>query len=223
MNLWKSSIWCRAEALIPRGACGGGSTRGRKAMGPGRGLPTLTYKAHWRHWSSSRGCGPDGSLVQLQLREEAGGYPTPPVPRQPLSLSSLASPNVHLSAKAIECPPDAQLSWEGLDSTVKKRKSSGSFQMRGIRKGRKAGTMSSVERRDSLFGAFTDKHGLWGTHSELGIILSPRGALRGRKMRLVHGELILQHRGEVPVKGARRCLKTPLPEPLRRLPASVSL
>lgn len=53
--------------------------------------------------------------------------------------------------------------------------------MRGIHRGRKTGTVRSVKRRDLFFGAFVDKHGLVGTHSVLGIILSPRGTLRAER------------------------------------------
>lgn len=111
-----------------------------------------------------------------------------------------------------------------LGSHSQERKSSSSFRMRGIHRGRKAGTMGSVERRDLLFGAFMDKRGFLGTHSVLGIILSPRESLRVRKMRLPPpGEIILLHSGEATVKGTCRCLKSPLTGPLWRLLASVSL
>lgn len=44
---------------------------------------------------------------------------------------------------------------------------------------------------------FADEYKLLGTHSVLGVILSPRGTLgggEGRRMRLARGELILKHR-----------------------------
>lgn len=59
--------------------------------------------------------------------------------------------------------------------------------------------MSSVERGGLLSGMFADEYKLLGTHSVLGVILSPRVTLRrgeGRKMRLARGELILKHTGE---------------------------
>lgn len=72
--------------------------------------------------------------------------------------------------------------------------------------------MSSVGRGGLRSGMFADEYKLLGAHSVLGVILSPRGTLRGgegRKVRLARRELILKHGGEVTVKGACKCLKPP--------------
>lgn len=192
-------------------------------MGPGRGLPTLTYKAHWRHWSPSRGVWPRWlfSAAAAQRGGRRVSHTSRATPAAvPVQLGQSQRPSVSKGYR-VSTRCSAVLRRLGFHS--QEEKEFRLLQNARHPQGKKGGTMSSVERRDWLFGAFTDKHRLWGTHSEFGIILSPRGALRGRKMRLAHGELILQHRGEVPVKGTRRCLKSPLTGPRRRLPASVSL
>lgn len=154
-------------------------TGGGRQWGQAEGCPLSLTRLTGATGSSAGGCGPDGSLVQPQLREEAGGCPIPPVARQPLRQSSSASPNVYLSAKAIRVSARCPAVLGRLEFHSRRGVHSG---------GRKAGRMNSVERRDSLFRAFMDKHGLSGTPCVLGIVLSPRGTPRGRKMRLVPGK-----------------------------------
>lgn len=128
------------------------STRGRKAMGPGRGLPTLTYKAHWRHWSPSRGVWPRWlfSAAAAQRGGRRVSHTSRATPAAvPVQLGQSQRPSVSKGYR-VSTRCSAVLRRLGFHS--QEEKEFRLLQNARHPQGKKGGTMSSVERRDWLLG-----------------------------------------------------------------------